>query len=86
MVEILLNKIKGKKKTQKLQRSQRWDHIKSLNFYMNKNTISEIKRQVRRNQVKNMCNAYNKGLTTVNYCISEEFLLTNKKKKRKRQH
>lgn len=50
MVEILLNKIKGKKKkTQKLQRSQRWDHIKSLNFYMNKNTINEIKRQVRRN-------------------------------------
>lgn len=49
MVEILLNKIKGEKKTQKLQRSQRWDHIKSLNFYMNKNTVSEIKRQLRRN-------------------------------------
>ena len=52
MVEILLNKIKGKKKQnkpQKLQRSQRWDNIKSLKFYMNKNTINEIKRQVRRN-------------------------------------
>lgn len=46
MLEILLTKIKGKKK-KKLPRSQRWDHIKKFKLLLNKDTINEIKRQMR---------------------------------------